>query len=189
MVADLPGLPARQPLAAASLRAALPRHPAGTWGRLRRPLHLPRLAGGQECAVSSGRPARAYSSTFGSASALGTGPAYPVVDVVEGRVRERPTSVPGTARFVFKALWIISPNYRGPVLVRGDRIDAPGEMTFRFNRPTATAEMRIPAAPRHYASWRSAPSNTVVSGHGCFAYQIDGTSFSTVVTVRTSPAH
>ena len=187
MIADVPDFSVRQPLAAPPLRAAL--HPAGTWDRLRRPLHLPRLAAGQQCAVSSGRPARTYSSAFGSASALGQGPAYPVVDVVEGRVRERPTGRPGTRRFVFKALWIISPSYRGPLLVRGDRIDAPGSMRFRFNHPTATPDMRIPAAPRNYAMWRSAPSNTVVSGHGCFAYQIDGTSFSTVVILRTSLAH
>ena len=186
MVADVPHPSVRPAIAAVQLGAPLARHPANTWDRLRRPLHLPHRVSAGQCVVSSGRPARTYSSAFGSASALGPGPAYPVVDVVEGRVRERPTGVTGTRGFVFKALWIISPNYRGPVLVRGDRVDAPGEMKFRFNHPTATAEMRIPAAPRNYASWRSAPSNTVVSGHGCFAYQIDGTSFSAVVTVRTS---
>jgi hypothetical protein len=75
------------------------------------------------------------------------------------------------------------------VLVRGNRIDAPGDLRFRFNFSTATAEMQIPAPPPNYASWRASPSNTVVSGHGCFAYQIDGASFSTVVIVRTTPGH
>jgi hypothetical protein len=125
---------------------------------------------------------------FGSAPALGPGPAYPIVDVVNGYVRERPVGTPGARSFVFKALWITSPRYRGPVLVRGDRIDAPGDMRFRFNHSTATPEMRIPSAARNYPRWRGAASITVVSGQGCFAYQIDGTNFSTVVVVRTALA-
>lgn len=79
-----------------------------------------------------------------------------------------------------KTLWAIRPGYRGPVLVRGRRIDGPGILGFALGF-RATTELRFRPARRGRRRWRYAPSATVIPRSGCYALQIDGTSFSRVV--------
>jgi hypothetical protein len=89
----------------------------GTWKRLRRPLHLPSLASSVSCPRSrSGRAAPATNYT------LGPGNAYPVFGTRHGVAVLSARELRAGA-YWHKTLWAISPRYRGPVLVRGRRID------------------------------------------------------------------
>lgn len=160
------------------------------WTRLHRALHLPRLAAGGSCPVSG--VGTFDFRRYGVARGIGPGPAYPVGF-------EQPGSVlriqPAAATSVFsgsewggqKVLWFVAPSYRGPLLIRGGRIDAGGLV--RFDRGAVPpAELRIPRALRGGnppdatpVGQRYRPSYTRLLGPGCYAYQIDGTTFSRTI--------
>ena len=80
------------------------------------------------------------------------------------------------------------PAYRGPVLVRGLRLDRAYRVRFdQGNVPRR--ELRI--GSEETVSWpgqphgsRGKPSYTRLRAAGCYAYQIDGTTFSRVVVFR-----
>jgi hypothetical protein len=83
----------------------------------------------------------------------------------------------------------VRPSYRGPVLIRGRRLDGPEAL--RFGQPGLARELRI---PRHVdVSWagqppgsRGFPSYLRIHASGCYAVQIDGTNFSRVVVFSAS---
>lgn len=156
---------------------------ASDWARLRRPLHLPKVAPGAECPVSKGVKARTLSKDFGSALALGSGPVYPVVDASgRGMVGARPVAG-RRGFFVYKVLFIIAPRYTGPVLVRGRRLDARGGVWFGFGRGALSMEGQIRRGGDGRA-WRGFPSSSYVKADGCYGYQMDGLGFSRVAVVR-----
>jgi hypothetical protein len=100
----------------------------------------------------------------------------------------RPSPIPGWAGQ--KVLWFALPAYTGPVLVRGRRLDGPGQMRFEAGRGS-TAELRW--SPGETVGWtgqvarsRGLPSGVLVRTPGCYAVQIDGTSFSRVVVFPVS---
>jgi hypothetical protein len=108
--------------------------------------------------------------------ALGRGPAFPVL----GR-RARPSLRDDIVRngwHLHKTLWAIAPAYRGPLVVRGGRIDAPGPIRFG-NR--LTSYMHWAGDWPHTSDWRYVPTTTALRGPGCYAFQIDGADFSRVV--------
>ena len=146
---------------------------------LRRPLHLPRIEAGERCPVSTVDPSIPFKS-FGIGPGLGGGPVYPVGDGTLFVARTEAGGWPGT-----KVLWFVHARYRGPVLLRGRRVDA--RDTLRFGQgPRPAAELRI--ARGETVSWtgqqpgsRGKPSFIRVRGPGCYAVQIDGTNFSRIV--------
>jgi hypothetical protein len=151
--------------------------------KLFRPLHLPTLAPGAECPVS---PAHQVSPSYGLA--LGPGPAYPV-----GLGAEATLSF-GGAHFPppwtgNKVLWVIAPRYRGPLLLRGHQLDGPWWVGFDTGR-RPLAELPFPSMKQLGArgkQWRQTATDTRVRAAGCYAYQIDGTSFSRIVVFRAAP--
>lgn len=142
-----------------------------TLARLTRPLHLP-LATAARCPVSStGRRAPDTGVT------LGDGPAFPVLAGTDGVARLRDDLVK-RGWYLHKTLWAISPRYRGPLAVRGARIDARGSVF--FDTPLRRV-LRWPGLYANQSGWRYTPSTTALRGPGCYALQIDGTTFSRVV--------
>jgi hypothetical protein len=116
---------------------------------------------------------------------MGRGPVYVVF----------PTDRPGYLPLSFayggpfggnKVLWVADPAYTGPILIRGRRLDSPGDV--RFGETDGPAmELRLvagdpKAAGPHpsgvAAGWPNWPTATRLAQPGCYAYQIDGTSFS-----------
>jgi hypothetical protein len=141
-------------------------------------LHIPTLPAGADCPRAGGE---IVSKAFGLA--LGDGPVYPVFAAVGQR--------PGTLDFrdskrignfyAQKVLWIARPSYQGPILIRGARIDQPGEMRFILGQGGfSVTELRLDANGDG-EPWDNWPSSTLVREPGCYAYQIDGEGFSTVV--------
>ena len=167
---------------------------ADPWESLRRPLHLPAVAPGARCPVS--RPARLAFSRYGVARGIGPGPAYPIGFAQPGSLLR--FAYPPGPRGAFagsewsgqKVLWFVAPSYRGPVLVRGTRLDGPELVRFDFGT-LPPAELRIRRGerggypPGHpLVGQRYRPSYTRLRAAGCYAYQVDGTTFSRVVVFR-----
>jgi hypothetical protein len=147
---------------------------------IRRPLRLPRLAPGDLCPVSERHE---VSPNF--APALGPGPVYAVqaltLRYVVGWQFPRPWGGQ-------KVLWVASPNYQGPILIRGHQLRGKWWLGFDGGGGRAYAEMRLLRATANPdAEWRQFPSYTRIRARGCFAYQVDGLTFSIVVVFRAAP--
>ena len=160
----------------------------GPWARLHRPLHLPIVAPGASCPVSG--IGRINFAKYGVGKGIGPGPAYPIGFAQPGSIMQ--FSYPpdplgpfaGSLWSGAKVLWFVAPRYRGPVLIRGGKVDQPERL--RFNRgKVPPKEMRI---PRVVAGQRSRPSYTRLRAPGCYAYQIDGTTFSRVIVFEAELA-
>jgi hypothetical protein len=82
-----------------------------------------------------------------------------------------------------KILWMASPTYDGPVLIRGRQLDGPNEV--RFN--AEWKELKLdPEGERnlnadHWVFW---PTHVRLRAPGCYAYQIDGRTFSYTIVFR-----
>jgi hypothetical protein len=154
---------------------------------LHRPLDLPSVAPGAACPrTAGGRP------NPDVAIALGRGPAYPVLGFEGNQIPPAPQAlVPlhsedrkGNA-YWHKTLWAVDPRYDGPILIRGGGIDPPRPLWFVVPSGTASRsqrrvrELHMPA--ERSKSWRYGVSVTILPGPGCYALQVDGTTFSEVI--------
>jgi hypothetical protein len=110
---------------------------------------------------------------------LGSGPAYPVLGTRNGIANLTSEERHG-GLYWHKTLWAIRPSYRGPLLVRGRRLDSGDVVGFSLGGGRRDDELRlVPANAR--PQWRYAPTDTVFPAVGCYAFQIDGTTFSSSV--------
>jgi hypothetical protein len=160
----------------------------GGWGALRRPLHLPGLAKGAACPVSrvDARIPWKRINIFGG-TGIGRGPVYPGLGSRSGLLYATRDQQYGGPWFGEKVFWYVLPSYRGPVLIRGRRLN--GLESVGFNGAKVPApELRI--SPGETVSWsgqppgsRGVPSGVRILKAGCYGFQIDGTSFSRVVVV------
>lgn len=84
-----------------------------------------------------------------------------------------------------KVLWSVDPEYSGPVLVRGRRLDGPGELAFE---DPAQPELLLNTDPYEGRSggWKDIPSFTRLRAPGCYAYQIDTLQGTWSVIFRAS---
>lgn len=143
------------------------------------PLRLPVLAPGSPCPVSSATPVN--NQAMGG-TALGVGPVLPLVGGFVVPSHGVPLRLPDTDGFVgFKTLWYSLPSYAGPAVIRGSRLDAPGDIAFG-EQPQASI-LVIPAGPtvNDVAGYREAPGGTWVRGAGCYGWQVDTVESSTVI--------
>jgi hypothetical protein len=165
------GSPASSPIPSADALAAL-----------RRPLHLPTLPTGAPCPIS---PATAVA---GLGALSGPGPVYPMTTAVDGVVFFDPPSTPNPSGVLVS--WIAAPGFRGPVLIRGGSL-RDGE-PLRFG-PASLPELAITPTdiPTQIGppGWVTLEDDlTVIPDAGCYAYQLDGLTFSAVITFATQPA-
>ena len=164
--------------------------PVDPWARLRRPLALPRLATGAACPVSSVDVSVDWDAAniFGG-SGIGHGPVYPGLgsDSTLNAPRDTQFGGPWNGQ---KVLWYVLPSYRGPVLIRGRRLDGPEWMRFDGGK-LPSDELRI--ARGETVIWtgqpegsRGRPSRVRVRAAGCYGAQIDGTTFTRTVVFRVT---
>jgi hypothetical protein len=158
-------------------------------GIIKRPLHLPVLRPGAVCPRTLGGHADPVTGIT-----LGDGPVYPVLGFQQPP--PRPLGVVyllthggGTVKvrgwFFYKTLWTVKPTYSGPVLIRGGRIDRRGALRFA----TTGKQVRTTLAMSGYdssGSWRRSPAYTLFRGPGCYAFQLDGTTFSKIVVFQVA---
>ncbi len=89
-----------------------------------------------------------------------------------------------------KVLWVASPDFTGHAIVRGRRIDAPGEMSFDRGPPEYTMQFDtvngryvrpVGSAGADSYNWAT---YTRVKEPGCYAYQVEGDAFSYTIVFR-----
>jgi hypothetical protein len=147
------------------------------------PLRLPTLAPGDPCPTSRLRPT---SPDF--APGLGDGPAYPLGFTVAGELHiQLPPFEPehqwsGSSWGGQKVLWVVDPAYKGPIRIRGGRLDAAGEI--RFDNGLVR---EITLSEEDVVGWRERPSFTRLRAAGCYAYQVDGRDFRSVIVFEAVP--
>lgn len=163
--------------------------PLGTFARLERPFHTPTLPPGRAC-PTSGQDPRGNLSRIGFVGpAWGGGPAYPGIfspnqtkpvllydDPIPGA-----SLIHGSAWFGQKVLWVVDRKAnREPILIRGRRVDAFDRVHFGLALDPVL-QMTISRRSNNQ------PSTTRVRGPGCYAYQVDGPSFSSVIVFEAAP--
>ena len=130
---------------------------------LERPLRLPGLGPGGACPVSTGR---GPVSTVGSANIR-----------LQGFI--------GSAWRGGRVTWRSSPRYGGPVLIRGRQVGGSEVVGFGEGHvPYDQLQLLDAAQGMARGPAREWPSFTRVRAPGCYAYQVDGTSFSYVIVFR-----
>jgi hypothetical protein len=94
-----------------------------------------------------------------------------------------------------KVVWFINPNYQGPVLIRGRQLD--GADMIRFNGNTdppnvpdqaLLTELRL-MGNMGGAPWPNGGSYTRLQTPGCYAYQVDGLTFSYLIIFKAVAIH
>jgi hypothetical protein len=159
---------------------------AATWKRLNRPLHFPRLDAGATCpisAIASGIDFRAH----GVGPGIGPGPVFPAPFSPDATQPLNDFTVPlgwhGGKHALFKL-----PRYRGPVLIRGGQADGSGVVTFASNEIRGAPSLADPKPELRLAVGTRSVVHTFffLTPPGCYAYQIDGTTFSDVVIFRVT---
>lgn len=163
-----------------------PEPDAATFAQLAaRPLHLPALASGAACPRT---PSEKVGINLDPV--LGNGPIYADVNNAAGLVTYDPSRVETDGSIAWKTVWVAAPNYHAPSLIRGQQIDGPHAMRFfneeeglrgpalRFPTETGVTSGGIPS------DWRLQPSLTYFPGPGCYAYQVDGLNFSSVIVIE-----
>ena len=153
------------------------------WEHLRRPLHVPRLPPGSPCPLSAPEQ-RVDFAAYGVGRGFGEGPAYPIFGgpdppgeaVLRFRYPPPPASeFAGSAWGGQKVLWFILPEAAGPILVRGRQLDGSHEVRFELG---TVPPRELYFGPRVR---RDRPSYTRLQAPGCYAYQIDGLTFSRLI--------
>jgi hypothetical protein len=151
---------------------------------LHRRLHLPKLRRGARCPLSTSRPLAQ------GAHLNGRGPVFLVgVGGADAATINMIFSYPDELGwYAQKTPWWISREYDGPLLVRGARIDRRGPVRFAYGYGEHLRELYWPAGadqslPQN-PDYRFLASATLVRARGCYAFQVDGTSFSRVIVMR-----
>ncbi len=167
---------------------------ADVWKKLHRPLHIATIAPGARCPTSR-TESRVDFKRYGVGQGIGRGPAYPTLGRATLAVDFPPeaSGFAGSRWSGQKTFWFVSPAYRGPVLIRGRRLDGSDVVRFDHARVPVT-ELRIPAGGGGPSPTRSVkdvgqrylPSYTRVRAPGCYAFQIDGKTFSRVIVFSVS---
>jgi len=149
-----------------------------------RPLNFPALAPGAACPVSS-------SATYpGSAvaAAFGEGPIFPVTG--GSAIGLGPAGTDGLRPG--KVLWSSGPEYTGPALIRGARLDGAGDVRFSGGASTSLRfdlDTHTRAGDDKEGSvlgWRYLPSLVYAAGAGCYGFQIDMPDRTVTVTLRAT---
>ncbi|HUY78388.1 MAG TPA: hypothetical protein VMV29_16575 [Ktedonobacterales bacterium] len=180
-------------------RAAARPTVASVWQTLAaKPLHLARLAPGQVCAPSLVQRSVSPDYTF----TAGNGPVYVIAASANGVFTYIPpdlfsagqgtTSTPALGGT--KVRWQIAPGYTGPVLIRGRQLDGPDQLYFNggLDQPAGNAlgtepvlsQLRLMGGGATAPSWPTWVTLTRLAHPGCYAYQVDGASFSYTITFQ-----
>jgi hypothetical protein len=182
--------PIRPPAASAAVPSAratseaTATEPAEVAALLARPMRLATVPPGAACPVSP-VTVRSPVAQAGDASGLGTGPLYPITlyTGADATLRRGGQTPDPSGRYELKVVWASTSGYRGPAVVRVGRLDGPGRGAVRLSYEPAASRgdavvFTLTGVPKDW------PAATLVSGPGCFAYQIDGLTFTEIIVFR-----
>ena len=188
-----PGQPAMQGQAGIPAARAVPIERADAWDDVwqtveRRPLRMTDVKTTNECPTSPIEP------LYADSKGIGDSPVYPLASLRDPRLILYNPAPDPDGRHSAKVLWIGDPVYRGPALIRGKQVDGADLVRFRVAASgPAGEELRFAmwtgvSSPDFPPEWRQRPSLISFAAPGCYAFQIDGVSFSRVVVVRATAA-
>lgn len=150
------------------------------------PMKLPQFVAGQPCPTAERRDLGPHLE-----GAFGDGPVY----VLGVNLPDLGSGHPS------KVVWSSAPTYKGPIRIRGGRLDGGGQLLLESfdNRwrgaPVKTVDGSdlVPELdlleshsmfPNVPSGWRMWPSQTYVAARGCYAWQVDGLGFTEVITIQ-----
>jgi hypothetical protein len=147
------------------------------WSALRRrALVEAPIAPGSPCPVTT------VTGRVGPFAGLGPGPAYPIGESNVMSFRLPPPPEWGAEWGGMKRLWLLEPRYPGRALVRGRQLDGPNEIRFVYGRPGFTpSKLRNPVRELRLEGYSDYPALTRLRAPGCYAYQVDGRTFTYLV--------
>jgi hypothetical protein len=142
----------------------------------RRPLQLPVLRRGESCMPAQGRNVsrRPFGTLFG------TGPIYAGLGTSPAIVNLK-TGISEGGWYLVKTLWVADPAFVGPVLIRGGRIDTPGEMRFGPGPDPLPSLELVATPPADNTRWHDWPQYTRIREPGCYAFQLDSITFTRTI--------
>jgi hypothetical protein len=162
--------------------ACLPRTAGNVPRALSRPLKLPSLSSNGTCPVTSGHQSN---SSYVSGLAFGTGPVQMVFGdhgtPTQGRIVLGHPDV--SSWLAAENVLLINPRYRGPVSVRGQRIDGPGIAYLDGSDVATYIDPPYPDANTQPDGARTPPVSIFVRNPGCYAFQIDGLGFTQTIVI------
>jgi hypothetical protein len=154
---------------------------------LNRPLHLPAVKPGTDCPVTRARPLTAGEGAY-TTNVFSTGPLYPLPAYLGPDTTLRLTGkTPGPdGLYENKVVWVSKGGYTGPAIVRVAQLDGParGQVKLYYEPTASHGDTAIFNLTNDPTSW---PSGTFVPRPGCFAYQIDGTTFTDAIIFKVTP--
>ena len=157
-----------------------------------RPLTLPVIRAGDRCPVTRGSresvPREQYIFCAGCLW-FGKGPVYfawawdfqvggRVIGPLSNDVDDATFSLRGVpyenSAYRAKTPWVSKPDYEGPILIRGQRLDGKGTLRFSSggSKPEENLKLNAPSRtdPTFWSFW---PSSMYVPGPGCHGVQVD----------------
>jgi hypothetical protein len=155
---------------------------------LRRPLELTSVQPGAVCPATGGE--HFENGQFGGI-ALGHGAVQPLLapataadaaQAQQGVLVFRPTKGPGW--YAIKTLWFASPDYQGPIYIRGRQLDGTHTPVFGESPSLIDPQIGPGATLNGTGGWRTWPGATWLRTPGCYAWQIDGNDFTEVIVFR-----
>jgi hypothetical protein len=148
-----------------------------------RSLHLPSInPAAQGCPVTIGTPAHSL-GPFDGGELVGPGPVYALTAGPSPATAALPFYAVANGWHYAKVPFFARPGYQGPVVIRGARIDGAGLVRFD-GHPNLVPSLELTSADGVFhpgAGWRGWATGVLVRSRGCYALQIDGSPFSTVV--------
>ncbi len=154
----------------------------GVPDELRRPLSLPTIRPGDECPVTMAGNEIANGQVTGFA--LGKPPVQPLIFGQQPLLRQGTiffNAVGSRGWYTAATKWIGWPEYRGPVLIRGRQLDGPHKIVMES---IVDPQLGPGDTINGRDGWRQWPGGTYLRTPGCYAWQVDGTNFSTVIVFQ-----
>ena len=157
-----------------------------------RPFQVPTHPPGSSCPTTQGKvqalPAPAYPSSI---NVLGSGPVFleaaDTTDVAtpSGMAHVLPQQ---NGIYRIKGPWISRPEYPGPILVRGRKLDGSDKVRFEYSPYyyQSQEEMRLDESNNNGTNygWSFWPSGIIFPTLGCYGLQIDGRNFTDVIILN-----
>ncbi len=156
-------------------------------------MRLPARSSGASCPITPERQGVLPDFPY----AQGARPVYAIAENASGTVTFSSAAALGDATSGyggFKAFWEIQPAYTGPALIRGARIDGVGALEFNggldqkrastMDMEPRLSELRISGQPVTPPAWPTWVTFTRLALPGCYAYQVDGTSFEEIIVFQ-----
>jgi hypothetical protein len=150
------------------------------WSPLHRPLHVANVKKGARCPVARTAEVIDRQALNGHDPAILMGVGY----VPPGVIRMGLPDAKGWRGQ--KTPWLVPMTYSGPLLVRGMRIDRPGPVRFAKGYGQHLIELRYVSGENNgtAAGRRFLASASFFRAVGCYAFQVDGASFSRVIVMH-----